>query len=163
MQIIQLLINEKVADAEFSLKQANSENIVERCKNYLHILNQYHDELCKIGDQPAINNMSHYSPFLTELATQTRNSVQTAALLTNRERCQTEALLKSFTSISGYEAVRTFNLLEYKGFSDWELRANQVRLINDNNNESFTVEESIEIAGHLRRTAYISYKTIFSA
>lgn len=162
MQIIQLLINEELANAEFSFKQASSENIVERCKIYLQMLNRYRDDLDKLCDQPQIR-MASYSPFTNELVAQTRNSVQTAVELTSRELHRIVALLDSFTSISGYEAVKTFNLLEYKGYTEWELRAGQVRLINDNNSESHSVEEAVEIAGGLRRTAYVSYKTIFSS
>lgn len=161
MQIVQLLINEKLADAEFHFKQAKVENLVERCANYLQMLNQYRDELCKLTDYPEIK-INKGSPFLTELMVQTKDAVRTAIDLTARECQQIESLLKSFTSISGDEAVKTFNLLEYKGFSEWELRAGQVRLINDDDNESHTIEEAVEIAGQLRRSAYVSYKTIFS-
>jgi hypothetical protein len=90
---------------------------------------------------------------------QTRKAIRGAVESTTRERNEIESLLKSFTVISGYDAVKTFNQLEYKGFSEWELRANQVRLKTDTNNEHFTIEEAVKTASLLRRQAFLDYKT----
>lgn len=160
MQIIKLLISEKLTNAEFALKQASSENIIAVCQNYLHLLNEYRDELYKVREMPLIDN--YQSSYLArELAEQMRNSIRSALELATSERNKTESLLKSFTNIGGYEAVQTFNQLEYKGFSDWELRANEVRLKNDDNDEKFTIQEAVELASLLRRKAFIIYKRTF--
>lgn len=160
MLIRELLVNENLIKAEYKLKQANSGNIIELCRDYISFLIEYRDELYKLRGTPEIS-LQQTSPPAREHTVQLRKEIRTALEKTTRERNQTESLLESFTSISGYEAVKTFNQLEYKGFADWELRANQVRLKNDTNNERLTVQEAVDTASQLRRDAYITYKTTF--
>ena len=119
-------------------------------------------QLFKFRGAPEIN-LQNPSSLARELIEQTRKAIRAAIEITTRERNKMESLLKSFTSISGYEAVQTFNQLEYKGFTEWELRANQVRLKNDDNDETFTIQAAVEIASSLRRKAFIIYKTTFFA
>lgn len=160
MLLLKLLKSDDLLNAESALKQAGVDNLVSCCENYLLLLGNYRDELYKLRGTPGI---SHYqpSPLAQELTEQTRKSVRAAIESTVRERNQTEALLKSLTCINGYDAVKTFNRLEYKGFAEWELGANEVRPKDNNNDERFTLQEAVEIAGLLRRTAYISNKTLF--
>ncbi|HEX8734362.1 MAG TPA: hypothetical protein VF721_03505 [Pyrinomonadaceae bacterium] len=158
MLITNLLVNEKLLHAEQSLKKATCDNIVELCEKYLLLLNEYRDELYKFRGTPEIN-LQASSTFARELVDQTRKAIRSAVETTTRQRNEIESLLKSFTIISGYDAVKTFNQLEYKGFSEWELRANQVRLKTDTNNEHFTIQEAVETASLLRRQAYVDYKT----
>jgi hypothetical protein len=160
MLMIKLLENDTLLNAEFALNQANCSNIIELCEKYIKLLTEYREELYKFRGAPEIN-LFQATSLARELAEQTRKSIRSAVEMTTRERNHTESLLKSFTAISGYEAVKTFNQLEYKGFTDWELRANQVRLENDVNNEKITLQEAVETASLLRREAYISYKTTF--
>lgn len=154
------MISEKITNAEFALKRAGSDDIIESCRDYLKILNEYRDELYKLRGTPEISNYQS-SPFARELVKQTRQSIRSEVELTTQKRNNTESLLKSFTVISGYEAVQTLNQLGYQGFSEWELRANEVRLKNDDNGEIFTIQEAVELASLLRRKAYIIYKTTF--
>ena len=51
--------------------------------------------------------------------------------------------------------------IEYKGFVDDELRANDVRLKNDVNNERLPVRQAIAMASLLRREAGVTYQTTF--
>ncbi|HSK72183.1 MAG TPA: hypothetical protein VK892_10840, partial [Pyrinomonadaceae bacterium] len=145
MLITELLVNEDLLRAEYNLNQADSSNIIELCRNYLSLLTEYRNELYKLRGTEEIN-LQQASALGRELTEQVRKAIRTAVEITTRERNQTESLLESFTSISGYEAVNTFNQLEYKGFADWELRANEVRLKNDTNNERLTVQEAVETA-----------------
>lgn len=151
--------NEKLLDAEHSLKKATCDNIIELCEKYLQQLNDYREELYKFRGTPEID--LYESSLSRELVEQTRKAIRTALETTTRERNETESLLQSFTSISGYEAVKTFNRLEYKGFTEWELRANEVRLKTDTNNERMTIAEAVAAASLLRREAYVAYKTTF--
>ena len=65
-----------------------------------------------------------------------------------RERNEIEALLLSFTSVSGYEAVETLNRRKYKGDGDWELRAGKAAgCIGDFTDGRMTVLEAVDIAG----------------
>jgi hypothetical protein len=158
MLITNLPVNEKLLQAERALKKATCDDIIELCEKYLLLLTEYRDELYKFRGTPEISLQSS-SSVARELVDQTRKAIRSAVETTTRERNETESLLKSFTTISGYDAVRTFNQLEYKGFSEWELRANEVRLKTDTNNERFTIQEAVETASLLRRQAYVDYKT----
>ncbi|MBX7173165.1 MAG: hypothetical protein K1X72_19505 [Pyrinomonadaceae bacterium] len=160
MQIIKLLISEKITNAKFALRNASSENIIELCREYLRLLDEFRDELDKLRGTPEINS-SPNSLLARELIEQTRKAIRAEVELTTEEFNNTEALLNSFVSISDYDAVQTFNKLEYKGFIEWELRANEVRLKDDSNQEKFTAQEAIKIAGELRRKAYVIYRTTF--
>jgi hypothetical protein len=124
------------------------------------LLNEYRRELYKFRGTPEINPQQS-SPLARELVEQKRNAIRTELEIITRKRNETESLLQSFTSINGYEAVKTFNQLEYKGFISWELRANEVRPRNDDNNERMTIQEAVETASLLRREAYITYQVTF--
>ena len=159
MLIIELLVNEDLIKAEFALNRANSGDIIDLCREYLRILTEYRDELYKLRGVPETSFPQ--SSLARELIEQVRKSIRTALEITIRERNKTELLLKSFTSVSGYEAVETFNRLKYRGFDNWELKANS---INSHNNEGFdqiAIQEAVETASLLRREAYIANKTMF--
>jgi hypothetical protein len=79
---------------------------------------------------------------------------------TTRERNETEALLFSFTSVSGYEAVETFNRHKYKGYDDWQLRAGGVvRFSGDITGERMSVQEAVDTASVLRREEHIARRS----
>lgn len=158
MLIVKLLVNENLLNAETALNQANSNNIIELCRAYLLVLTEYRDELYKLRGTPEIS-LQQTSSLARELTEQVRKAIRSAVEITVRERNQTENLLESFTAISGYEAVETFNHLKYKGFDDWEMRASGVRLKdNAKSKEHLTIGEAVEMASLLRREAYLSQK-----
>ncbi|HEX9961962.1 MAG TPA: hypothetical protein VGB00_13590 [Pyrinomonadaceae bacterium] len=161
--MMNLPVNENLLSAEQALKKATCDNIVELCEKYLQSLKEYREELYKFRGAPEIN-LQQSSPLARELrepVEQKRNAIRTELEIITRKRNEIESLLQSFTSINGYEAVKTFNRLEYKGFISWELRANEVRPQNDDNNERMTIHEAVETASRLRRQAYIAYQTTF--
>lgn len=160
MLIVKLLVNENLLKAEVALNQADSSDIIELCRDYLQILTEYREELYKLRGIPEIN-LQQPSPLARELSKEVRKSIRSAVEITTRERNQTELLLESFTSISGYEAIDTFNRLKYKGFDNWELGANSIRPQNNENNDEMTIQEAVDAASLLRREAYIMYKTTF--
>lgn len=160
MKILKLIENNNLCNAKLALDQANSSNIIELCEKYLKFLTEYRDELYKLRGTPEIN-LVQSSTLARELAEQIRKSIRSTVETTTQERNHTESLLKSFTAISGYDAVKTFNQLKYKGFNNWELCANQVRLENGNDIESIKLQEAIETASLLRREAFITDKTTF--
>jgi hypothetical protein len=159
--MMNLPVNENLLNAERTLKKATCDNIVELCEKFLQSLNEYRDELYKFRGTPEINLRQQSSPQARETVEQKRNAIRAQLEIITRKRNETEALLESFVSINGYEAVKTFNRLEYKGFISWELRANQVRLKNDDNDERMTIAEAVETASLLRRQAYVTYQTTF--
>lgn len=160
MLIIELLVNEKLIKAEFALNQANSGNIVDLCRDYLQVLTEYRDELYKLRGVPEIN-LQQPSLLARELVEQVRKAIRSAVEITTRERHRTESLLASFISISGYEVVNTFNRLKYRGFDNWELKANSVNSQNNGGYEQIAIQEAVETASLLRREAYITGKTTF--
>lgn len=160
MLIVELLVNENLLKAEFALNQANSGNIIELCREYLRILTEYRDELYKLRGSPEIT-LQQSSSLARELTQQVRKAIRSAVEITTRERNKTEALLESFTSISGYEAIDTFNRLKYKGFDDWHLGANSIYPGNDGIEGKLTMQEAVDTASLLRREAYIERQITF--
>ena len=70
---------------------------------------------------------------------------------TTKERNETEMLLLSFTTVSGYEAVEIFNRQKYEGRDDWELRAGGVKSTGISGGDLMTIQEAVDIARMLRR------------
>jgi len=160
MLILEMLFNEKLIEAEIELKQAKSDDIIDLCRNYLQILTEYREDLYKLRGSPKIN-LEQSSRLARELVEQVRKAIRSTVELTTLKRNQTELLLESFTSISGYEAVVTFNRLKYKGFDNWELKSNSVNVRNNGEFEQIALQEAVEAASLLRREAYLTDKTTF--
>ena len=161
MEITDLLANKRLLDAKSALDRANVGDIIELCENYIKLLTEYRDQLYTFRGTPEINLIQANSVD-QEKAEQTRKSLRTALEFTTQERNHTELLLKSFTAISGYEAVNTFNQLEYNGFSDWELRSNRIQS-GQAVESGLNIQEAVETASLLRRNAYLTDKTTFFA
>ncbi|MGC2238899.1 MAG: hypothetical protein WA584_22275 [Pyrinomonadaceae bacterium] len=159
MTIINFLINESLIDAELALGKATSDNIVELCRNYLKLLTEYRDQLYDLRGMPEINIKQ--SSLGRELIEQARKAVRAAVEITVRERNETESLLESFTTINGHEAAETFNQLKYKGSDGWEMRAGGVRFKNGVDDKPMPVQEAVDLAGQLRRDAYVANKITF--
>jgi hypothetical protein len=160
MLIIEMLFNENLIKAEAELNQANSENIIDLCRKYLQILTEYREDLYKLRGSSTID-LQQSSAFAREIVEQSRRAIRTSVELTTLKCNQTKILLDSFTAISGYEAVNTFNQLKYNGFDNWELKSNSVNSQNNGGFEQIALVEAVEIAGLLRREAYVKDKTTF--
>lgn len=160
MLMVKLLVNENLLNAETALNRAESGNLIELCRKYLLLLNEYRDELYKLRSSPEINLQQQTSPLARELTEQVRKAIRSAVEITTRERNQTEHLLESLTAISGYEAAETFNQLKYKGFDNWEMRSSGVR-VNGDQGELMTIEEAVAQASLLRCDEYTANKTVF--
>ncbi len=160
MLILEMLFNENLIRAESDLNGATSENIIDLCREYLRILTEYREDLYKLRGSEKIN-LQQSSLLARELVDQVRKAVRSTVEITTLKRNQVELLLESFTSISGYEAVNTFNELEYKGCPVWELSSNSVRPQDNEEIQPMTIQEAIETASLLRREAYINDKTTF--
>lgn len=148
-------LDEHLRQAGQALETATSENIVELCKQYLALLDECRGELYKLAGTPVVQSrMGSPSP---EEVKQNRKEVRSAIEHTTRERNRVEALLLSFTSVSGYTAVEVFNRLKYKGHDDRELRAGGVARFNGGiARESMSVQEAVDAAGLLLRDEYIA-------
>ncbi|MBK7706419.1 MAG: hypothetical protein IPJ30_11740 [Acidobacteria bacterium] len=161
MLFVNLLVNEKLLDAETALSRADDPaKIIGLCRDYLVLLNVYRDELGKLREDRRIA-ARHTSPLARELTEQVRRAIRTAVEVTTRERNHAERLLESLTAISGYEAMETFNLLAFRGLSNWEVRAGGVRAKSANGDAFFTIDESVAAAAILRCEEYAATKRTF--
>lgn len=155
-----ILVNENLQNAAAALQKGTSENVVQLCRDYLLLLSKYRDGLYQLRGTPEVC-LQQSSMVARELVEQTRKAIRTSLETTTKERNETEALLKSLTSINGYEATRTFNQLAYLGFDNWELKAGGVRSPDDRSEQHLSIQEAVAAAGNLRREAYAAHKTIF--
>lgn len=154
------MINEDLITAENALSKATADNLVELCRAYLTRLSEFRDRLFELRGNPEIDrrNPAAIGP---EAIDEARIAVRAALEATTEKRNRTEALINSFTSITGYEATATFNKLKYKGFDSWDLHSGGSRLKYVYGDKGLTMEETIETASLLRRKAYIDNKTTF--
>ncbi|HEX8141089.1 MAG TPA: hypothetical protein VF553_00730 [Pyrinomonadaceae bacterium] len=147
-------LEEKLHRARLSLERANSENLIELCKQYLLLLAEYRGELYKLPVTPAIKWSG--PPSSSEDIDETRKAVRLAIESSTQERNRTAALLRSLTAVSGYEAVAMLNERKYKGHDDWELRAGGVRFSGGDDSERMTIQEAVETTSLLRREEYLA-------
>jgi hypothetical protein len=89
-------------------------------------------------------------------AREIRKAVRAAIEQTTLEREWAEALIRSFTAISGYEAVETFNRQQYRGRDDWKLSAGGVSFKDETGLQKITVQEAVETASRLRREEHVA-------
>jgi hypothetical protein len=151
-------LEEKMCNARLALDRAISENVIELCKQYLALLAEYRDELYKLPDQLDLNPRSRSSS--REDVNLTRKAVRAAIEHSTRERKWAEALIRSFTAISGYGAVETFNRQKYKGHDDWELSAGGVSFRDGTVGQRMTIQEAVETASLLRREEHVAKNAV---
>ena len=142
---------ERRLHAKHALDGATSDNVVELCQQYLALLAEYRAELYKLPHTCGLYQWS--GAFLWEDIVDLKKAVRAAIEEVTRERNGTEALLLSFTSVSGYGAVETLNRQKYLGHDDWELRGGRVAS-GGGAGEGMTVLEAADLAGLLRREAH---------
>ena len=148
-------LENKLHQARHALKRATSENIIELCKQYLVLLDEYRRELYKLSGTSGISQWSQ--PSLSgEDIDKTRRVVRAAIENTTQERNRTATLLRSFIAVSGYEAVETLNRRKYKGHDDWELRAGGVKFSGGIDADRMTIQEAVATTSLLRREEYVA-------
>ena len=138
-------LEERLQHSSRALERATVESIIERCKRYLELLDEYRDQLFNLPQ----------SSVKRERVDNNRRAVRAAIEHTTEERNRTAALLLSFTAVSAYEATATLNRLRYQGHDAWELRAGGVRWGN-NPGKIMTIEMAVETASLLRREEHIA-------
>ena len=145
----------RLREAGLALNGATSGNIIELCKQYLAVLAEYRSELYRLPDtlglRPGPTSSSSREDF-----NGVRKAVRSAIEHTTQERRQTEALLFSFTAISGYGAVMTLNRHKYEGGDDWQLSSGGVSLRDGSGGKRMTIQEAVETASLLRREEHVA-------
>lgn len=152
-------LEEKLRNARLALDGAASENIIELCKQYLGLLAAYRSELYKLPETLDLDPRAK-SASLREEVDATRKAVRAAIEQTTREREWAEALLLSFTAVSGYGAVETLNRQKYKGHDDWELSAGGAICSDDTGGQRLTIQEAVETASLLRREEHVAKSAV---
>lgn len=147
-------LEENLRKARRALDGATSESIIELCKQYLALLAEYRGELYTLPDTFDLNPHSKSSS-RAEI-NDTRKEVRAAIEDTTREREWTECLILSFTAISGYGAVETFNQQKYKGHDDWKLSAGGISFRDSTGGQKLTIQEAVETASLLRREEHVA-------
>ncbi len=148
-------LENKLHQARHALKRATSENLIELCKQYLVLLDEYRSELYKFSGTSGINPWSQ-PPLSGEDIDKIRRVVRVAIENTTQERNRTATLLRSFIAVSGYEAVETLNMSKYKGHDDWELRAGGIKFKGGIDADKMTVQEAVDTTSLLRREEYVA-------
>lgn len=150
------LLEEKLNQARDALKRATRENIIELCQGYLALLAVYRSKLYELQWLSRTRPPSApSSPENTKIPT--RKTVRAAIENTTKERHETEILLLSLTTITGYQAVEIFNRQKYQGRGDWELRSSGVKsTANAGDGDLMTIKKAVDIAGLLRREEYVA-------
>lgn len=142
-------LEQKLEDAKILLNHATSENIVDRCRQYLQLLAEYRVKLYKMQDVFNVYRTSPQVPGSGEAPD--RLVMREAIETTTRERNRVQVLLLSFTTVSGYEAVDVLNQNNHEGHQDWELRASGVKFPGGDDDDLMTIQEAVDLAGQLRR------------
>ena len=151
-------LEQRLQESRHTLNRANSENIFDRCKNYLGLLAEYRSKLYELREVPGVPQQTT-PPALSE-GTLDRKAIREALETTTRERNRTQVLLLSFTTISGYEAIEIFNERKYEGHEDWELRASGVKFRGGDDADLMTIQEAVDIASLLRREDHIAQNSL---
>jgi len=145
---------EKVNHAREALRRASPENVIELCKQYLAVLAEYRSKLYEL--QWTSRTRQRFASASPEDPGLTRRTIRAAIENTTKERHETEMLLLSFTTVSGYEAVNIFNRQKYEGRDDWELRSSGIRSAGIAGGDLMTIQEAVDLAGLIRREEYVA-------
>jgi hypothetical protein len=154
MQFIDLFVNERVLTAETALKQAASDDVIAKCRDYLEALSQFRKDLRELRVLSGLSN-DYRTSLESELVAQARAAVLGVIETTVRETNRTETLLGFFTSISVHQAAKILNVCKHMGSSNWEAGSTGVRYLNGIESGMMSVEKAVQVAGQLRREAYV--------
>ena len=150
-------LEEALQKARHAIDGATTENIIALCQKYLALLDEYRSELYKFPGIPGINLRAGSSSSQEDID-KIRKTIRLAIEHTTQERHTTEALLRSFTAVSGYEAEEVFNRRKYKGRDDWKLSAGGVTSCGSTD-ERMSIQEAVDTASLLRREEYLAQVT----
>lgn len=148
-------LEEKLDQARNALKEADSENINELCKQYLATLGEYRAKLYELQGTSTAPLKSASSSSCLDIA-ETRKAIRAAIENTTKERNRTEVLLLSFTTLSGYEAVAILNKRKYKGHGDWEQRSGGIKFNDGTVLDLMTIQQAVDTASLLLREDHIA-------
>ena len=155
MSIVRSLANKQLIQADADMRTGKPDDVVAHAEAYLMLLEE---QIARLRDLRGIprNGDAMQSPFAMELVEQIRGAMRSAIEHATNERNRIEALISSFTMVSGWSAVDTFNLLAYRNACDWQLIGTHVR--NSSKGANMSVTDAVMEAKRLRREAYFEYR-----
>ena len=153
MKIIDFPINKPLQQANEDMKNGTPDNVLEHAQFYLHLLDEHMAGLRKLkwhpeADGPARSNME------AELTQQIRTAIKCEIEGITSERNRIEALIESFTMVSGWSAAETLNSNNFKNACDWESFGSGVRSIA--NGAELSIADAVDEAKRLRREGFFS-------
>ena len=137
------------------MRAGTPDDVVAHAESYLLLLEEHIVRLRDLKGIPRAGDAMQ-SPFARELVEQIRGTMRSAIEHATSERNRIESLISSFTMVSGWNAVETFNLLAYRNACDWELIGTHVRTISQGANMS--ISDAVLDAKRLRREAFFDYR-----
>ena len=155
MKIVKSLVNEQLLQADADMRAGTPDDVVAHAESYLLLLEEHIVRLRDLKGIPRAGDAMQ-SPFARELVEQIRGAMRSAIEHATSERNRIESLISSFTMVSGWNAVETFNLLAYRNACDWELIGTHVRTISQGANMS--ISDAVLDAKRLRREAFFDYR-----
>lgn len=155
MSIVRTLVNKQLIQAEADMRAGTPDDVVAHAESYFMLLEEH---LVRLRDLKGIprNGDAMQSPFARELVEQIRGAIRSAIEQATTERNRIESLISSFTMVSGWSAVETFNLLGFRGACDWELIGTHVRSISQG--ADMSVNEAVLDAKRLRHESYFDLR-----
>ena len=155
MSIATSLVNKQLRQADADMRAGTPDDVVAHAESYMLLLEEHIVRLRDLKGIPRTSDAMQ-SPFALELVEQIRGAMRSAIEHATNERNRIEALISSFTMVSGWAAVETFNLLAYRNACDWSLIGSQVR--NISKGATMTVTDAVLEAKRLRRESYFDYR-----
>ena len=157
MKPLNLLIDHAVLKAEIELEDATAEDVIERAKVYFALLCAFRRQL-QTFTQLSVRRAPMHLNGGPGTKDRPVDPIATALEVVESELIRVDRLIDSFTTISAWEAAQIFNRVQYRGSSEWEAAANEVRTVIGT--ERIPAESAIEEAGMLLREEYASERRV---
>src|SRR5687767_9143593 len=130
MKVIGFPVNKPLRQADDEMRKGTPDDVVEHAEAYLRLLEEHMNGLRKVKWDPS-NGQVAQSSMAREITYQIRSAVRCEIEGTTSERNRVGTLIESFTMVSGWSAVETFNLHNFRNACDWELVGTGVKSISD--------------------------------
>ena len=157
MKLLNLLIDHEVLRAEIQLEDATAENVLERAKVYFALLCAFRRQLETFAGMSVMREPGP-ARFAATTTDRPVDPIATAIGVVESEITRVDRLIVSFTTISAWEAAQIFNRVGYRGSTEWEAAANEVRTTIGT--ERIPAENAVEAAGLLLRKEYAASRRL---
>jgi hypothetical protein len=144
-----LTLENRLNHAKNSVNKATGNNIIERCDEYIKLLNEFRYSLYKLRGESQID-LGEASILTREKSESLRKEVGDGFINTIHELNLTRLLLNSLTTSDSYEVLETLNRQNYKQHNNWELIDGNIKFDGCPDRSQITFQEAINISIELR-------------